>query len=57
MRRISAYLCLAAGLAGVLLPILPGIPLLIVGYKLLDRNDWLARRARRFTKFARNEQS
>jgi uncharacterized membrane protein YbaN (DUF454 family) len=30
-KRITAYLCLALGLVGLALPLLPGIPLLIIG--------------------------
>lgn len=44
-RRILAYTCLLAGLTGLALPLLPGIPLLIVGFRLLDRHDWLRARA------------
>lgn len=34
-KRIAAYLCLGAGVAGLALPLLPGIPLLIIGVALL----------------------
>jgi uncharacterized protein YqgC (DUF456 family) len=33
--RIFAYIFLLAGLAGLALPLFPGIPLLLVGLKLL----------------------
>jgi hypothetical protein len=36
MKRIFAYVFLAAGLASLALPILPGIPMLLVGLKLLE---------------------
>ena len=31
-------------MVGLVLPLLPGIPLLILGFRLLDREDWLAKR-------------
>jgi uncharacterized RDD family membrane protein YckC len=34
-KRIFAYIFLIAGVAGLALPILPGVPLLLVGLKLL----------------------
>ena len=53
-KRISAYLCLAAGIAGLALPLLPGIPLLIIGLGLLGPDHplrkTLARLARPKTK-------
>ena len=47
MKRIAAYLCLAVGAVGLALPLLPGIPLLIIGLTLLGRRTrfgerWLA---------------
>ena len=46
LTRRSLGLCfLALGLAGVLLPILPGWPLLLVGGRMLGRRDPLLRRA------------
>jgi len=46
-KRITAYLCLTLGIVGLALPLLPGIPLLIIGLALLGREDrvrsWLAR--------------
>ena len=44
MRRSLGLCFLAAGLAGVLLPILPGWPLLFVGGRILGRRDPLLRR-------------
>jgi uncharacterized membrane protein YbaN (DUF454 family) len=35
IKTIAAYLCLALGVVGLALPLLPGIPLLIVGVALL----------------------
>ncbi len=54
-RRFAAYACLAAGLAGLALPILPGIPLLVIGVSLLGPTHpirrllarWLKRSARK----------
>ena len=34
-KHIAAYVCLAMGIAGLALPLLPGIPFLLVGLKLL----------------------
>jgi uncharacterized membrane protein YbaN (DUF454 family) len=34
-KRIAAYLCLVLGVIGLALPLLPGIPLLIIGVALL----------------------
>lgn len=34
-KRIAAYLCLVVGAVGLALPLLPGIPLLIIGLTLL----------------------
>jgi hypothetical protein len=34
-KAATGYVCLAIGVAGCLLPILPGIPFLLVGLKLL----------------------
>ncbi|HEY3453954.1 MAG TPA: hypothetical protein VGK64_05080 [Bryobacteraceae bacterium] len=42
-KRIAAYLCLTAGLAGLALPLLPGIPLLIIGMALLGPNHPIRR--------------
>jgi len=44
-KRILAYSCVAAGVAGLVLPIIPGIPLLILGVGLLGRDHWLRKRA------------
>jgi hypothetical protein len=43
-RRSLGLLCLAVGVAGVLLPILPGWPFLLVSGRLLGRRDPLLRR-------------
>ncbi len=43
IRPILSYACLFAGVIGLVAPFLPGIPLLILGSRSLDRNDWLAR--------------
>lgn len=50
-RRIGGYLCIAAGVAGLLLPILPGIPFLLAGIALLGPDapfsQWLSRKLAR----------
>jgi hypothetical protein len=54
-RRIAAYICLGVGVAGLVLPLLPGIPLLILGVSLLGPTNpirrllarWNSRRARK----------
>lgn len=44
LRQVSGYLCLAIGVAGCVLPIIPGIPLLFVGLGLLAVDSpWAAR--------------
>lgn len=35
-KLISGWLCIALGVVGIVLPILPGIPLLIIGLVLLS---------------------
>ena len=35
IKRVGAYTCLALGIVGLALPLLPGIPFLLVGLKLL----------------------
>jgi hypothetical protein len=41
--RIVAYLCLAVGVMGLALPILPGIAFLLIGFKLLGSDHPLTR--------------
>jgi len=44
LRQVAGYACLAAGVAGCILPIIPGIPLLFVGLGLLAVDSpWAAR--------------
>jgi uncharacterized membrane protein YbaN (DUF454 family) len=54
VKRIVAYVCLALGIAGLALPLLPGIPFLLVGFKLLGPHhpivDPAARLLRRWFK-------
>lgn len=44
LRRPFGLLLLAAGITGCILPILPGLPLLVVGARLLGRRDPALRR-------------
>jgi uncharacterized membrane protein YbaN (DUF454 family) len=44
-RLFLAYGCIGLGVAGLALPLLPGIPLLILGFGLLGREHWLRKRA------------
>ncbi len=39
VRKFSGYACISVGVMGLLLPILPGIPLLLVGIALLAENE------------------
>ena len=44
LRQVSGYACVAAGVAGCVLPVIPGIPLLIAGLGLLAVDSpWAAR--------------
>jgi hypothetical protein len=45
VRRSLALLCLLLGLTGCILPIIPGLPFLVVAARLLGRRDRLLRRA------------
>ncbi len=44
-RRLLGIGCLVLGIVGCILPILPGLPLLVVGGRLLGRRDPLLRRS------------
>jgi len=44
-RLVLGWLCIAAGLAGIVLPIIPGIPLLIFGLVLLSSQYHWAHKA------------
>ncbi|MFN7998860.1 MAG: hypothetical protein U0Q18_34870 [Bryobacteraceae bacterium] len=44
LRRVASYTCLGAGVLGLMLPVIPGIPLLILGCSLLGRDDPVAKR-------------
>jgi len=55
-QRIAAYSCLVVGVAGLVLPILPGIPLLFVGLKLLGPDHPITRPILKFVrKFKRSD--
>lgn len=47
-KPIAAYVCLIAGIAGLALPLLPGIPLLIVGMALLAPEHPIRRKLARW---------
>jgi hypothetical protein len=53
-KRILAYACLVAGVAGLVLPLVPGIPLLILGFNLLEPDHWLRKRASTWATGLRN---
>ena len=53
-KRILSYACLVAGAAGLILPLLPGIPLLILGFNLLEPDHWIRRRAASWVLARRN---
>ena len=46
-KRIIAYVCLVLGITGFALPLLPGIPFLLVGFKLLGPHHPIVRPAAR----------
>jgi uncharacterized protein YqgC (DUF456 family) len=50
LKRISAYVLLIAGVAGLAMPLLPGIPLLLVGLSLLGPEDPIRQRLSRWIK-------
>jgi uncharacterized protein YqgC (DUF456 family) len=52
LKRISAYVLLVAGVAGLALPFLPGIPLLLVGLGLLGPEHPIRKTAARWMKRA-----
>jgi len=57
-QRIAAYSCLVFGVAGIVLPVLPGIPLLFVGLKLLGPDHPITRPVLKFVrKFKRKNSS
>jgi uncharacterized protein YqgC (DUF456 family) len=49
-KRISAYVLLIAGVAGLALPLLPGIPLLLIGLNLLGPEHPIRQMLSRWTK-------
>jgi uncharacterized membrane protein YbaN (DUF454 family) len=42
-KKLLGYACLVAGIAGLALPLLPGIPLLLIGLKLLGPDHPITR--------------
>ncbi|HTZ90493.1 MAG TPA: PGPGW domain-containing protein [Alloacidobacterium sp.] len=58
LRQGAGYTCLAAGIAGCLLPILPGVPFLFVGLGLLAIDSpWAARLRDRLKDFVARRRS
>jgi uncharacterized protein YqgC (DUF456 family) len=47
-KRIVAYVCLIVGVVGLALPLLPGIPLLILGMALLGSDHPIRRKLARW---------
>ena len=46
LRNVSGIVLIAAGLAGLLLPIIPGVPLLLAGAALLGPHHKIVRHGR-----------
>jgi hypothetical protein len=52
LRMIAGYSCIGLGVAGCILPIIPGLPLLFVGLGLLSvYSPWAARLQEKLKKF------
>jgi uncharacterized RDD family membrane protein YckC len=47
MKLMAAYICLVAGTVGLAVPVLPGIPILLLGLKLLGPDHPLTRGVKR----------
>jgi hypothetical protein len=45
LQQFAAYFCLILGTVGLVVPVLPGIPVLLLGFKLLGARHRLTRRA------------
>jgi len=45
LRRTLAFFCIVLGVAGCILPVMPGLPFFILGGRLLGPRDRLLRRA------------
>lgn len=43
MRQVLGWICIILGLLGLALPLLQGIPLLVLGIALVGRRHWLIR--------------
>jgi uncharacterized membrane protein YbaN (DUF454 family) len=64
-RMILGWICLAVGVLGLLLPVLPGVPLLFGGLILLSANyrwarrvlHWLKRRLRKLAALKNRQQA
>ncbi len=55
-KLMLSYFCLLVGTIGLILPVIPGIPLLIAGFHLLGPDHWLSQRAASFIKSLRARQ-
>jgi len=53
LRFIAGWLSIVLGLIGILLPVLPGIPLLVLGSWLLGWDEWLRPWLAKFYAFVR----
>ena len=56
-KQIAAYSCIILGVAGLAIPFLPGIPLLLIGLKLLDADHLITRFARLFRRWRKDDPS
>jgi hypothetical protein len=56
-KRIAGYSCIILGVAGLAIPFLPGIPLLLIGLKLLNAEHLIARFVRLFRRWRKDDPS
>ena len=42
-KRVVGYFFIIAGVAGICLPIIPGVPFLLIGMRLLGPDHWITR--------------
>lgn len=43
LQRAGGYVLIVVGAAGLILPVIPGIPLLLIGMRLLGPDHWITR--------------